>query len=80
MRHIISDPHFLNGKPFLGGARLSVELILDELILKKNTRDVAKKYPQITEDDVIFVIQYAQRLVNKHPEDADIQRPERNID
>lgn len=78
MRHIISDPNFLNGKPYLGGARLSVDLILEELIAKKNTRDVAKKFPQLTEDDVIFCIQYAQKVINHHPEDADIHREERH--
>jgi uncharacterized protein (DUF433 family) len=77
MRHIITDPNFLHGKPYLGGIRLSVDLILDELIEKKNTREVAKKYPQMTEDDVLFVLRYAQRVINNHPEDADIQREER---
>lgn len=78
MRHIISDPHFLNGKPYVGGVRLSVDLILDELISCKNTRDVAKKYPQLTEDDVLFCLQYAQKVINNHPEDADVQREERH--
>lgn len=77
MRHIISDPNFLHGKPYLGSGRLSVEMILEELIKIKNTREVAKKFPQIQEDDVIFVLQYAQRIINKHPEDADILRGER---
>lgn len=77
MRHIISDPNFLNGKPYLGGVRLSVDLILDELLQKRNTREVAKKYPQLSEEDVLFVLQYAQRVINQHPEDADIQRSER---
>lgn len=80
MRHIISDPNFLNGKPYLAGCRLSVEMILDEVIAKKNTRDVAKKFPQLTEDDVFLCIQYAQKVVNKHPEEADIVREERNSD
>ncbi len=78
MRHIISDPNFLHGKPYLGGVRLSVEMILEELIQKKSTRDVAKKFPQLQEDDVLFVLQYAQRVINNHPEDADIQREERS--
>lgn len=77
MRHIISDPNFLHGKPYLGGVRLSVELILEELLEKKNTREVAKKYPQLTEDDVLFVLQYAIKVVNNHPEDAHIHRDER---
>jgi len=80
VRHIISDPNFLNGKPYIGGVRLSIELILDELIKFRNVRDVAKKYPQITEDDVLFALQYASRAVNAHPEFADIQREERSSD
>lgn len=78
MRHIISDPDFLHGKPYLGGARLSLELILEELIQKKYTREVSKKYPQLTEDDVLAVLQYAQRVINAHPEFADIQREARS--
>jgi uncharacterized protein (DUF433 family) len=77
MRQIISDPNFLHGKPYIGGVRLSIELILEELIKFRNIRDVAKKYPQITEDDVITALQYASRVVNAHPEFADIQREER---
>lgn len=78
MRQIVSDPNFLHGKPYIGGARLTIELILDELIKKKNTYDVAKKYPQLTEEDVILALQYAQRVINNHPEDADIQREKRH--
>ena len=77
MRHIVSDANFLNGKPYLAGFRLSVEMIIDEVIAKKNTRDVTKKFPQLTEGDVIFCLEYAQKIINKHPEDADIQREER---
>ncbi|MEZ0373701.1 MAG: DUF433 domain-containing protein, partial [Candidatus Sericytochromatia bacterium] len=77
MRHIISDPNFLRGKPYLGGFRLSVEMIIDEVVAKKNTRDVAKKFPQLTEEDVLFCLQYAAKVVNNHPEDADVQREER---
>lgn len=74
MRHIVSDPQFLNGKPYLGGVRISLELILDEFVQKKTIKDIVRKYPQLSEDDVIFVLQYAIRLINMHPEDADIQR------
>lgn len=77
MRHVISDPNFLNGKPYLGGLRLSVELILEALADKKTIHEIARKYPQLTEDDIVFTIRYAAKIVNAHPEDADIQREER---
>lgn len=80
MRQIICDPDFLKGKPYVGGVRLSVDLILDELSQKKNIREVAKKFPQLTEDDVIFALQYAIKVVNKHPEEADIVRDSRQHD
>jgi len=80
MRQIVSDPNFLHGKPYIGGVRLSIDLILEELIKKKNIHDVAKKYPQITEEDVLFALQYAQKVINNHPEDADIQREARDTD
>lgn len=74
MKHIISDPNFLNGKPYLGGVRLSAELILDEFVQKKSLRDIIRKYPQLQEDDILFVLQYAIKVINAHPEDAHIQR------
>ena len=77
MRQIISDPNFLKGKPYLGGVRISVEMVLEELALKKSPHEIARKYPQITEDDVLFIIRYAARVVNAHPEDADIMREAR---
>ena len=77
MRQIISDPDFLKGKPYVGGVRLSIDIILEELTQKKNVRDVAKKFPQLTEEDIIFALQYAIKVVNAHPEDADIRRDSR---
>lgn len=74
MRHVVSDPNFLNGKPCLSGVRLSLELILEEFIQKKNIRDIVRKYPQLSDDDVAFVLHYAIRLINAHPEDADPPR------
>lgn len=80
MRQIISDPNFLHGKPYLGGVRLSVELILEHLAQKMSIHEIARKYPQLTEEDVIFTIQYAARVVSAHPEEADIQREARDHD
>jgi uncharacterized protein (DUF433 family) len=74
MRHVMSDPDFLNGKPHLSGVRLSLELILNEFVQKKSVKDIVRKYPQLTHDDVIFVLHYAIRLINAHPEDADPPR------
>jgi len=78
MRRIISDPNFLHGKPYLGGLRISIELIFEELAQKKTIHEISRKYPQITEDDIVFAIQYASKVVNAHPEDADIQREARD--
>ena len=77
MRKIISDPNFLHGKPYLGGVRISVEMILDELAQKKSPHQISRKYPQITEDDVIFIIRHASKIVNAHPESSDVVRKAR---
>lgn len=77
MRQIISDPNFLNGKPYLGGVRISIELILDELAQKKSPHQISRKYPQITEDDVIFIIRHASKVINAHPEASDVVREAR---
>ncbi len=77
MRQIISDPNFLHGKPYLGGVRISLEMILDELANKKSPHQISRKYPQITEDDVIFIIRHASKVVNAHPESSDVVREAR---
>ncbi|PIQ24356.1 hypothetical protein COW36_24195 [bacterium (Candidatus Blackallbacteria) CG17_big_fil_post_rev_8_21_14_2_50_48_46] len=74
MRHVISDSNFLNGKPYLGGIRLSLEMILNEFLQRKTIHEIVRKYPQLAEEDVLFALQYAIKTVNAHPEDADIQR------
>ncbi len=78
MRRVISDPNFLHGKPYLGGLRISIELILEALAEKKTIHEIARKYPQITEDDIVFAIRYASKIVNAHPEDTDVQREARD--
>jgi uncharacterized protein (DUF433 family) len=74
MRHVVSDPDFLHGKPYLGGLRISLELIMQEFVQHKTIRDITRKYPQLSEEDVLFVLHYAIRLINAHPEEADIHR------
>ena len=74
MRHVVSDPNFLNGKPYLGGARLSVSLILQEFINGKTIRGIVRKYPQLQQSDVLCVLNYAIKVIDAHPEDADIIR------
>ena len=74
MRHIISDAKFLRGKPYLGGVRLSVSHILGELSEGKTIDDITRKYPQIMKDDIVHILDYASKVVDAHPEDADLLR------
>lgn len=76
MRHIVSDKNYLRGKPYLGGVKITVQMLLEELLEGKTMRDIVRKYPQLQEDDIAVILNYAIRVINAHPEDADIQRPE----
>lgn len=74
MRHIISDAKFLKGKPYLGGARLSVSLLLGELSEGKTISDIIRKYPQLMREDIVHILDYASKIVDAHPKDADLLR------
>ncbi len=77
MRKIISDPNFMHGKPYLGGVRISVEMVLEELANKKTIHEIVRKFPQLTEDDVVFIIRHAMKMVNQFPDASDIVREAR---
>ncbi len=65
MRHIISDPGILGGKPVVEGARLGVEHILALLSRGMTQAEVAAAYPVLTVEDVQAVLEYAVDLFHK---------------
>ncbi len=51
-RYITTDPDILRGKPCIAGTRISVQLILEQLALGDEVKDILDQYPHITEEQV----------------------------
>lgn len=60
---IVADPAVLVGKPTIKGTRISVELILDQLISALDVNDVLEAYPQLAPDEIRACLEYALELV-----------------
>lgn len=63
MKHIISDPSILGGKPVIEGTRLSVEHILGLLARNMSHREIVETYPVLTVEDVNGVLEYAAKAL-----------------
>ena len=49
-QRIVSNPAIMRGKPTIKGTRITVELVLDELI---------RDYPQLSREDVLAALRFA---------------------
>ena len=63
MKHIISDPGILGGKPVIEGTRLSVEHILGLLARNMSHREIVEVYPVLTVEDINSVLEYAAKAL-----------------
>ncbi len=63
MKHIISDPGILGGKPVIEGTRLSVEHILGLLASNMSHREIVEAYPVLTVEDINGVLEYAAKAL-----------------
>jgi uncharacterized protein (DUF433 family) len=63
-QHLIAaDPAVLVGKPTIKGTRISVELILEQLISTLDVNEVLASYPQLAPDEIRACLEYALELV-----------------
>ena len=58
-------PKILVGKPTIKGTRLSVEFVLELLAERWSHEQILKSYPQLTDEDIWAVMQYAAEVM-KH--------------
>jgi len=61
--YIEYHPEILGGKPHVAGTRLSVEFILELFASGATKEEVAKSYPQLTEEAVEEALKYAAQSV-----------------
>ena len=62
---IVVNPKVLAGKPVIKETRLAVEFILDLLAERWTHEQILKSYPQLTEDDIWAVLQYAAATIKQ---------------
>ena len=60
---ITINPAILAGKPIIGGTRISVELILEQLGQGWSIDDILAGYSHLEREDILACIQYAHKLV-----------------
>lgn len=53
------NPKILVGKPIIKGTRLAVEFIAELLAERWTHEQILKSYPQLTDEDIWAVMQYA---------------------
>ena len=59
-QHLIAADHaVLVGKPTIKGTRISVELILEQLISTLDVNEVLEAYPQLAPDEIRACLEYA---------------------
>ena len=58
-RYITTDPDILGGKSCIAGTRISVQLILEQLALGDEVKDILDQYPHITEEQVHAALAFA---------------------
>jgi uncharacterized protein (DUF433 family) len=62
---IVTNPKVLVGKPVIKGTRLAVEFILELLAERWSHEQILKSYPQLNEEDIWAVLQYAAETIKQ---------------
>ena len=59
------NPRVVLGKPVVRGTRLTVEHLLELLGQGMTNEEIIQEYPQLDEQDIFAVLEYAQRRVSE---------------
>lgn len=62
-RYISTDLDILGDKPCIAGTRISVQLILEQLALGDEVKDILDQYPHITEEQVHAALAFASARI-----------------
>jgi uncharacterized protein (DUF433 family) len=65
-RYIIIDPAVCNGRPVVGGTRITVQTVMEFLAAGDSVEDVLEAYPPLTREQVLACMDWASRLVGNH--------------
>ncbi|GIW21766.1 MAG: hypothetical protein KatS3mg068_0773 [Candidatus Sericytochromatia bacterium] len=65
MRKIVHNSEILNGKAHFVGTTITVATILNKLASGKSIKEIARIYPQLSEEDIISAIKYAEEVFSR---------------
>lgn len=58
------DPETCNGKPTIGGKRITVQSIVEFLSAGDSKTEILRHYPSLTEDDIQACLVFASKLMD----------------
>lgn len=64
-RKIVSHSDILGGKPHIVGTHITVSSIINKIISGLTVKQIVRQFPQISEDDVITALKFAEEVVSK---------------
>jgi uncharacterized protein (DUF433 family) len=65
LRKIVSHADVMSGKPHFVGTHVSIASIMQKIAQGMNIKQIVKQLPQISEEDVVVAIKFAEELVSK---------------
>lgn len=65
MRKIVHNPEVLNGKAHFVATTITVATILNKIASGKSIKEISRIYPQLSEEDVISAVKYAEDILSK---------------
>jgi len=73
--HITVDPNVCHGRACIGGTRVMVSVILDNLAADISVDELLKSYPSLSRDSVMAAMAYAAELARDRTVDLTVAGP-----
>lgn len=65
MKKVVSHADVMSGKPHIVGTHVTVASILGKIAKGLSIREIARQLPQLSEEDVVIAIKYAEDAMSK---------------
>lgn len=65
MKKVASNPEILHGKPYIIGTNITVSSIMGKLAKGMTIKKISNELPQLSEQDIIIAIKYAEEVTAK---------------
>jgi len=64
LQRIDINPKVMLGKPVIRGTRITVEIILEQIVAGNSTEEILTEYPQLSREDVLAAVAYAREALS----------------